>query len=278
MTTELAISKLSKIFKDKRWEEKLGADIVFEDFGILLNSLTNEQRGLLIELTERYLWISEDEYTRKIKQLYEKILEDNTLDNISTIYLFPIIKRSDEHKIKSGAHVMYLYKSTKRWVRALENIKIEYIESFKDLNEINFSESDKLFLVDDFIGTGDTLIETLVELEKNKSFSEENTCIFSFVIQKMASEFIALTDMNLYACEIINKGISDFYSSVELENKKISMKFIENKIGKVKRYRFGYKKSEALVTVARTPNNTFPVFWKEYLLKKELQRAPFPRN
>jgi len=278
MTTEVAINKLSKIFKDKGWEEKLGADIVFEDFGILLNSLTDEQRKLVIELTGRYLWISEDEYNRKIKQLYEKVLEDNILDNISRIYLFPIIKRRDEHKIKSGAHVMYLYKSTKRWVRALENIRIEYIESFEDLHDINFSKSDKLFLVDDFIGTGDTLIETLVELEKNKSFSEDNTCILSFVIQQVASEFIALTDMNLYACEIIKKGISEFYSSEELESKKDAMKFIEDKIYKVKRFRFGHKKSEALVTVARTPNNTFPIFWKEYRVKNELQRAPFPRH
>lgn len=43
-------------------------------------------------------------------------------------------------------------------------------------------------------------------------------------------------------------------------------------------YSFGYKESEALVTMTRTPNNTFPLYWFEAKLDKNNKwQAPFPR-
>lgn len=53
------------------------------------------------------------------------------------------------------------------------------------------------------------------------------------------------------------------------------MKQIETKMYIQDKFRFGYCKSESLVTMCRTPNNTFPVFWEE---KGNMKTAPFPRN
>ena len=70
------------------------------------------------------------------------------------------------------------------------------------------------------------------------------------------------------------KGISDKYSDTELSKKIKLMEHIEKNLDIPDDYLFGYKKSEALVTMIRTPNNTFPVFWYN---KKNEDNAPFPR-
>ncbi len=51
------------------------------------------------------------------------------------------------------------------------------------------------------------------------------------------------------------------------------MESIEKKIKPHKNEKLGFKSSEALITLIRTPNNTFPVFWKQ----KKDRIAPFPR-
>ena len=75
----------------------------------------------------------------------------------------------------------------------------------------------------------------------------------------------------------MNKGISDFYTSEDLADKQCIMKQIEDRIHKVEKYRFGYEGSEALITLIKTPNNTFPVFWKDYKTKDGDIKAPFSR-
>ena len=52
------------------------------------------------------------------------------------------------------------------------------------------------------------------------------------------------------------------------------MKNIEEAIQVSDDYKFGYKGSEALVKMIRTPNNTFPIYW---LRNKKNKFAPFPR-
>ena len=53
------------------------------------------------------------------------------------------------------------------------------------------------------------------------------------------------------------------------------MKRIEHELGVSEEYEFGYGKSEGLVTLIRTPNNTFPVFWYE---PSSDNLAPFVRK
>jgi hypothetical protein len=42
-------------------------------------------------------------------------------------------------------------------------------------------------------------------------------------------------------------------------------------------FSFGYNQSEALITLMRTPDNTFPIFWKEHKKSGEFYDAPFSR-
>jgi hypothetical protein len=73
------------------------------------------------------------------------------------------------------------------------------------------------------------------------------------------------------------KGISDYYHSPIREEKTRIMKEIEKLIRMKKRFSLGYNSSEALFTLIKTPNNTFPVFWKEYKKNGVIFEAPFQR-
>ena len=69
--------------------------------------------------------------------------------------------------------------------------------------------------------------------------------------------------------------LKDYYTDEEAEHRLKLMEEIEDKMSVKRNYRLGYGQSEALVTMCRTPNNTFPVFWEE---KGNMKLAPFPRR
>ena len=58
METVDAIMKLNKIFKTNNWIEKDVDEFIFNNFCKLFTNLTEKQRTLIVELTERYNWIS----------------------------------------------------------------------------------------------------------------------------------------------------------------------------------------------------------------------------
>ena len=76
------------------------------------------------------------------------------------------------------------------------------------------------------------------------------------------------------ASVVRQRGISDFYEDEILHENIQLMREIEDKMSIREKYKFGYKKSESLVTMCRTPNNTFPIFWEE---SGNMKIAPFPR-
>jgi len=53
---------------------------------------------------------------------------------------------------------------------------------------------------------------------------------------------------------------------------------IESRLGNVNDFKHGYKMSESLVTMSRTPDNTFPVFWWDKCTTGSKWPSPFPRG
>ena len=80
-----AMMKLNKIFKTNNWTEKDVDEFIFNNFCKLINNLNEKQRALIIELTERYSWISFTDYQSKILNVLDNI-EDEKLDNLKNIY------------------------------------------------------------------------------------------------------------------------------------------------------------------------------------------------
>lgn len=272
------VMKLYSLFSDKRWHEIEGNKQVFENFCKLTDNLTEEQTDLIIELTERYKWITFNEYNARLIKLLNNIYEEE-LEEIKTIYLFPIIKPEDEGKIKSGTNIIYMLRGIKPLINKFDKIKFEEISTFEMLNEENLilKKNELLILIDDYVGSGETLKSTLTEVFKNQTLSNDKVIVASIILQQDSINFLDEIGIRYYTSDIVIKEISQRYVSPLLEEKIKIMKEIEKLIPGGNHFSFGYEQSEALVTMIRTPDNTFPIFWKEHRKNGEKFKAPFPR-
>lgn len=279
METIEAIMKLNKIFKTNNWTEKDIDEFVFDNFCKLINNLDNSQRALIIELTEKYKWISDVDYSSRMIATFNKI-EQEKLQQLKTVLIFPIIKPEDEGKIKSGPTFMYTIKSYQRLIKSHENIKFRYISKFNDLKEgnLNLKDNEAIYLVDDYIGSGETLNICLQEIRKNLNITNDKINIISLVAQLEIFESLQSSGIAIYCDFISKKGISDNYAPPYLQEKINIMLEIEKMIPGGNHFSFGYNMSEALITMARTPDNTFPIFWKNYKKGSQKFEAPFSRQ
>ena len=79
----------------------------------------------------------------------------------------------------------------------------------------------------------------------------------------------------VFAAQLRKRGISDKYPKAEAEEKLNMMRNISRQIKGPRNMILGYENSEGLVSMIKTPNNTFPVYWYE---NKKYPSAPFVRG
>lgn len=268
------------IFETNGWEVKRddeNSESMFNRFCDRLKDLRiNERRNLFLELTERYLWISEDKYADYLIDVLLKLVNESPqMKKVKKIYVLALLSPDDYGKIKSSMSLVYLFNTVKiRYTAELKEYKFEIINDVADIIEELNNEDAILLMADDYIGTGETAEEALIPV-LNQGIKEEVIYILSLAAQKDGIDYISKRySVNVVVGIIRNKGISDYYIGKELEKKREIMEKTEEVLGVKKEFRFGYRSSEALVTMCRTPNNTFPVFWEE---SQSMNKAPFPR-
>lgn len=270
------VLRLHSIFTANDWFSKPGQSEKYENFAKMLVNFTEEQKALIFELTGRFLWVGFNEYLDLLIKTLNKV-ESTRLSGIKRIICFPIIKPSDIGKVKSSSPLLYLFKSSDTLSSNYRDKQIQVVDSYKVFDKIVFTNDDLLFLVDDYVGTGDTLRATLSEISKNPTLDVKKVNVITLVTQGEIVKEAAILGISYYAGHIRNKGISDEYSSPDLERNIAIMEEIETYIPALSSYSFGYKKSEALVRMHRTPNNTFPIFWMNHKRGGKTFQAPFPR-
>jgi hypothetical protein len=270
--------RLRQIWKKNKWNDNQFEEHVFEQFCNIIPHLSAEQKQLIHELTENYLWLSSKEYEKRFSEIVDHIGK-STLKGCTTVYLFPIMKPGDDKKIKSGKHCIYYLKgSIFSFNPIYQNINLEVIEDYDSFYSYSFKDdgSETILLVDDFIGSGETFNEAWAEIQKNLSVKTNFISILTLAIQREAHTEISRLGMPIHFSELRDKGISDFYISPEKEKKIKIMEEIEDMI-RPSLFSFGYKRSEALITLMRTPDNTFPFFWMKYKIKGNDFNGPFFR-
>lgn len=270
--------ELDKIFEEKKWKEK-------ENYEKVLNTLSNfsniifekdEEYDLFLELLREFHWISLNDYYNSCKKLLTEIINDLDSSN-QNIYIFPIITKNQNSKIKSGYLVAYLIKSLIASIENIHTYKFEDVNNFVDIGKIKFKKNDVLLLVDDFIGSGETLEECIQDVKKANKNIGDKFKILTIAIKK--DTYVRLSKKyNIYKKLEILKGISDYNTGDDINEKKLIMRNIENRIfSSIDDYSLGFKESESLITLLRTPDNTFPIFWNNY--KKAINlKPPFPRS
>lgn len=255
------ILKLNSIFQKNGWSLDVPhCAECYNRFCNMLSYYSSPEQYCILRLMETFLKIDGNEYIKHILKALHKI-DRNTLSGINNIYVMPIINDNEQIKVgKSSLLVAYLLEGKDLIVDAnLSTFKISVIYNTNSL-PVNFNtEPDLLLLVDDFIGSGDSVIKCLNNLRTK--ISQQKIIVLSLVIQNIGYELLINEQYQVIYSVLRKKGITDSYLSPEKEILTKTMEKIENKLDVSPILKFGYKQTEALVKMIRTPNNTFPIFW-----------------
>jgi hypothetical protein len=269
-------TKLYSIFSTKDWHSKKDYnDNVFENFCKLLSNLNEKQQSLILELTERYVWLSVNEYNSTLIKIFNSIPNDE-VNLLKRIFLFPIVRTEEEFKTKSGHGILFMLRGIKPLLAKFQNIIFKEVEQFNYFETNPKIKDDELiFLLDDFLGSGSTISSTIQELN-SYGISNDQIRIISIAAHNQAITYLDSLPIKYYIDLIMTKGISEHYA-VDILSEKVDIMNQIEKLLPTSKYNFGYSKSEALITLYRTPNNTFPIFWLDHKKDEVNYKAPFPR-
>ena len=255
---------LGKVFQGNGW------DIIqdrpnsrFSKYARLLEHLEVNEQKLILELTKRFKYFDISSYKELLCKALEKILMTFTKEKF---YVFPAMVRKDAGKIKSATTVYYQFRGDTLGEHVdLKSSKFHCFEDEKDFSQKKtLKKNEKILIVDDFIGSGETMVEVALDIMDQYSFINQKDIVFlSLVAHEKGIKYL-----NYYGCVDvfyalkINRGISDYYEGEQRQLNTETMQQIEAKIKGLKdKFKFGYEQCEALLHMERIPNNTFPIYW-----------------
>lgn len=236
---------------------------------------SEEERKLILDLSKRFTYIPLSAYPHHLEIAINKFF-DSYKSSKSIIVMNGFASR-DYLKIKSNYLISYQFKGlfiTKnvKWNKNIPNI----VDNIKALLQYKNPASNELILVDDFIGSGET-IETAYNYIYNRLKAHgkkmPHVSVICLAVMQDAVNLLSKMNLNVYSSVVLKRGISDYYKGENLDKAKEIMTNIEQQFNVKDAFRFGYHNSEALICMERCPNNTFPFFWKPY---KKIN-APFRR-
>lgn len=275
--------ELISVFKEQNWdiEESIGGEYsVFDMFCKRLEELESDaDRELILELTREYLMVDLEEYGKYMIDVFGKFIDRNKdkIGKTEVIHMFPVQDKDYPAKTKSGNVMCYLFQGNlMRRFEEFRNKRIRIIETFDGLEKYK-EDIECLLLVDDFVGTGDTILGC-INLIEEKGIKKEKIKALTLVMQEQGRNAVEKYGVEIYSAVLKNRAITDNYSMEEAEKKIAQMKNISKRIKAKKELYLGYKESEGLVSMIKTPNNTFPFYWHEGKRDGKLCVAPFARR
>lgn len=176
------------------------------------------------------------------------------------------------------------------------------IHILKDKFSINWKESNfynylpaganeipsnsNIILVDDFIGTGDTISKKLKYLQsviEKRALQNITIHIISIAAMIFSRNVLNNLGVEYYSVYWLQKGINELVEDDKRKEATQSMEQLEAKLEKKYNGRslpnFGYKRSEALFAIENNniPNNVFPIFWWPFYEGKIKRKTLFRR-
>lgn len=271
-------AKLVAIFQSKGWS-LITDDFVenrFNAFCDMLSRLDEKQQELILELTQNFLWLGIQKYTSELKSVFSKVEKANKREIIDSpkYHIVPLLKPEDFKKNKSSLYLSYHIKSYTKYFESFFHRKSIIVHDNYDYILSNKEKTNEIiFLVDDFIGSGETA-EGAIKYLLNNDVEKDRLVILALVAQSEGFEKIQSLNIDIYASQIRKKGITGYYTPEDAKKMLDTMDTIERFIKVKPKFKYGYSASEALVSMSRTPNNTFPIYWYE---SKKIPNVPFPR-
>ena len=266
------IDRLSQIINDKGWDS---FDYIFQDDTVensilsFLYELSDDERDLFLDFMESYLIVQD--YRIHCVELISDVVRKHGQGGV--INLCPI-KLKRHRSTKSGQNLIYEFDTLKR------RFPGAIFRFFDDPCSRGLANAEgKLVAVDDFIGTGNQFIEMLEEIEANGGRCQFDG-VAAIVVQEEAQKSINARGIQVSCVELRLKAteVVESYGRLIREEIYRVLDNLEERLLIPNCFRRGYKGTESLVTMKRTPNNTLPVFWSQVEGKDGAQwPAPFPR-
>lgn len=282
--SELNINTLGlirQIWNEKEWKfPSRGAnDVAFNNLCEMFTKLDKDEQELVINLMRCYSFYSHTDYQDLLVEAFLKI-EDNQIDDVDKIVIAPLVKAKDVQNCRSKSGYSLLYAAD--LVAINENKKLAKLERKVIVNP--YISRDKLsgekllvILIDDFVGSGDTAVE-VVNLVKNNFSAKDKIIVTCLVTIQKGIDRLNSASIPFFFAKSALKGIQDNHF---IENKNLAYQLID-KIWKdhlaiSEQFKRGYKDSEALLTLMRTPNNTLPMYWCKKARDGSDWPSPFTR-
>lgn len=255
MNTNGAILKLNiketetmilKLIKNQYWLDcRASFDALVSLFDECQNS---DELKLITELINRFEYTNEQDFFNFYREEAKRIAEDTSLLPDQCI-IGPTKDdlRPDSSQAVTRPFYRYLLPYKKK-LTVCNNFK--YIENFickANKKKIN------VVLLDDFIGTGRTMICRMKKCDKivkeNKTIEECKYQIIALAAMERGKTIIENTGASVYTRHILRRGISDNYNGLELRRAKTNMRRLESLFlnnPTTHEYSFGFQQSEAL--------------------------------
>jgi hypothetical protein len=268
-------SKLYNLYKDHIWLENSQ-----EGFYDLWESADEEQKLLLEKLVDNFTYID----SRKISEICQKIVNqiinkwqissDNTL----------VVATCDGDEADGSQALLQRIKNkfpeANRWKENQFINNISVIEKY-------LSSDLTIVLLDDFIGTGNT-ISKRIDFIKEKIIFKEVVNVKIYLVAAAAMGFsktkLDKLEIESYYYEMeLRRGITESFIDEEKDIAIKSMEKFESKLSnhwdKLKLPKFGYERSESLFAIEdyNIPNNVFPIFWWPYCILGKSRKTIFAR-
>lgn len=266
--TFLEILSAKALFNSKGWSKGgLAEDGVcdYDDFCQWLTCFNPEERKLLLKLSKDYVVYRPPLYPKGFMDSFKKLMDQIADREFTEIVLFA---SDGGGETKSENFLYYLLKGSysrqlQRYAGTMTVSFTENEESVKGRYSRHARGSVCICLIDDFIGSGNSIRERVDDLVGCQGVDRNDIAVASIVALRQGFECLK-NYVYVSSSLILDKGIHHVGADAVSETR--IMEQIENHIGvddicHTHDMHFGYMRSEALVTMARTPNNTFPVYW-----------------
>ena len=274
----------SRIFRKKGWsfgEESTPEDnFVFNNYVRMISLLSPGEQYLLLKLTNDFIRIGLNDYITLFDDALNQVPETMAPDG-ADVFIVPILKKADidAHLTKSGNFSFYLnLAAVIPYCARFERCNIRRVDTIYDLpGKRGAARNCCVLMVDDFIGTGDT-VDDFIEIYES-TFKEQGDSVAIVAVAALKTGVDAMEDMgySLFAGLIQGKGIADSQSISDKKHAYSLMNAIESRLDVMSFCNNGYRGSEALIKLLRCPDNTFPVFWCDRTSDGKEWPAPFRR-
>ncbi len=235
---------------------------------------SKESKDLVFSLLDRFLYLEHRTLNLLLNDLSEHIVKDSGFTEGTT----QILSLTYDDEADSSQKILDYIKHpiySKGW-RNVKTVNL-FGKSVR-----NFSKGKtEIVIIDEFIGSGQTLKSRINYLNKNIPGTFKLKCCFIAGIKNTIDTLIN-EGIDIYCPLQLEKGISEHYKGQELTQAENLMLDLEIKLAQfinekdLFKYSFGYGGAEALYTMegcnGNTPNSVFPIFWwlkdKDYRERK----------